>query len=776
MTNRHFTGAHWRALALLLGLIGLYLAVMGGQLALLGGSPYYVVAGLAVLASAVLLWRGDRRAAAVYFAMLAGTAAWSLWETGTEGWQLVARLAGPVVLALPFVASALWRKVGGKAVAAFFAVLALAVVGTVVSLSSFTPGEPDATQIARPADGTDGEWRTWGRTDSGTRFAPFGQVNQSNVGKLQVAWTYRAGHKMGENTPLMVGDTLYGCTGNNVVFALDAETGKEKWKHDPKMRADAYGRWCRGVAYHEAPAPSPAGDCKASIYVSTRDARLIALDASTGRPCTGFGEGGTVNLNTDMGGDPENYLYASSPAIVVGNLVIVANCVYDGQSTTEPPGVVRAFNATTGQLVWAWDPARPDITGKPPAGEHYTLGTPDVWSVMSADPALGLVYLPTGNAPPDYYGGHRTPALDKYSASVVALDAKTGKLVWAFQTVHHDIWDYDVPSQPVLFDYPTAAGKVPALLQPTKQGELFVLDRRTGKPILPVTERKTPQGGTVKEDWVSPTQPFSAFPSLMDPDLREADMWGLTPLDQLWCRVQFKQARYEGLFTPIGEKRPMVRWPGSSGIYNWGSVSIDEDTGMMVTATLHLANYDRLVPRSSPEARKFDRKNAVGHPEIGPGAGGPQRGTPYAVTNPPFFSPLAVPCTEPPFGRVAGVDLNTQKIAWRKPVGTARASGPLGIASGLPLPMGAPVTAGMLVTRGGLSFFAGSQDGFIRAYSTRTGEELWRAGMPVGSDSTPMSYLAPKSGRQIVAVTAGGGVGTTQSGDYLIAYALPSRK
>lgn len=777
MNERHFSGWHWRAYAALLALIGLYLAGLGGQLALLGGSPYYVAAGLIVLASAVFIWRGDRRGAWLYGLMYAGTVLWALWEAGTEPWQLVARLVAPAVLGLPLLFSALWRKAGGKVAAIAGVALGVFVIGALVSLSGFRPGSPDpqfklaATKLS-PADG---DWRTFGRTDTGTRFAPFTQINQTNIGKLKPAWTYRSGHKFGENTPLKIGDSLYLCTGDNVVIALDAETGAEKWKYDPQLSPKAFGRWCRAVAYHErgdAPAGTPA-ECRASIYVSTRDARLIAVDAATGRPCSAFGKGGTVDLKEGIGGDTEGYLYSSSPAIVVGDTVIVANCVFDGQAVNEPSGVVRAFDARTGRFLWAFDAGRPGVTTAPAPGEHFTRGTPNVWSVMSADPELGLVFLPTGNATPDYYGGHRTPQMDRYSASTVALDAKTGQVRWSFQTVHHDIWDYDVPSQPVLFDFPTPQGRVPAVLQPTKRGELFVLDRRTGKPITKVEERPTPQGGIAPGEWLAPTQPFSTgMPSLMDPDLTEADMWGMTPLDQLWCRVKFRQARYEGTMTPIGLK-PVLRYPGSSGIYNWGSISIDEDTGVMVAATLHLANYDRLIPRNDPEARQFDRRDGQGHPEIGPGAGAPQRGTPYAVSNPPFFSPLAVPCTEPPFGRVSAIDLNTRKVLWSKPVGTTAKSGPFGTSLGLPLPMGVPVSGGVLVTKGGLSFYGGSQDGYFRAYATRTGELLWRHRMPAGTESTPMTYLAPRSGRQMVAITVGGAVGSAESADHVIAYALP---
>ena len=781
MIERSYRGWPWRVCAILLGLIGLYLFGMGGHLVLVGGSPYYVLAGMMTIAAGVLVGLGNGRGGLIYALMLAATVPWALWEVGLDPWPLVARLVAPTVLGLPLLGHALWRRGGGRLVGVAAVMLVAAVTGTIMSVYEFRPGSPEPGFVP-PAQAAlaDGDWTSFGRTNDGRRFAPFTQINQANVGQLKPVWSYRAGHKFGENTPLKVGDSLYLCTGDNVVIALDAETGAEKWTYDPKIAPNAYGRWCRAVAYHGptagAAVASDGGECVESIYVSTRDARLIALDAATGRTCSGFGRGGTVDLKQDMGGDAEGYLYSSSPALVIGDLVVVANCVYDGQSVNEPSGVVRAFNAKTGQFVWAFDAGRPGVTTQPAPGEHFTRGTPNVWSVMSADEKLGLIFLPTGNATPDYFGGHRKPILDKYAASTVALDARTGQVRWAFQTTHHDIWDYDVPSQPVLFDFPTPAGRVPAVLQPTKRGELFVLDRRTGKPITRVVEKRTPQGAA-KGDYVTRTQPFSVgMPSLMDPDLTEADMWGMTPLDQLWCRVKFRKARYEGTMTPIGVHKPSLRYPGSSGIYNWGSISIDEDTGVMVAATLHLANYDQLIPRGTTEARAFDQRGANGHAEIGPGAGGPQRGTPYAVSNPPFFSPLAVPCTKPPFGRVSAIDLNTRKLLWSQPVGTTRKSGPFGLQLGLELPMGVPVSGGMLVTRGGVSFYGASQDGYLRAYATRSGTPLWRTKMPAGTESTPMSYVTPKSGRQMVVITVGGAVGSAESADYVIAFALPDKR
>lgn len=793
MRNDDYAGWHWRFYTLLLAFIGLALVGMGAQLFWLGGSAYYVLAGVVVIISALLVWRGDRRAGVAYGLMMAGTILWAVWEAGLAPWPLVARLVAPAVLGLPLLMAGVWRRGGGRAAALLSAGLIVVAISALYLPARFTPGGPGADFALRAGetDFATSNWTSFGRNDGGTRFAPYSKINQTNVRRLKVAWVHDAGSKIGQATPLKIGDSLYFCTADNQIIALDAETGARKWAYDPQLAAHAYGRSCRAVAYHgptenvaNSSANGPTGgvfpvsddkdptSCAARLFVATRDARLIAVDAATGVPCAAFGKDGTVDLLQDMGGDEEGYFYASSPPLVVGDIVIVGSCIFDGQAVGEPSGVVRAFDARSGEFLWAWDVGRPGIADRPGPGEHYTRGTPNVWTVMSVDADLGLVYLPTGNATPDYFGGHRDPAVDEFAASLVALDVKTGALRWHFKTVNHDIWDYDVASQPVLFDFPMPGGKVPAVLQATKRGELFVLDRRTGEPLLPVEERPAPQQGVVHDDYVAPTQPFSVgMPSLMDDDLTEARMWGLTPLDQLWCRIRFRQARYEGTMTPIGLD-PMVRWPGSSGIYNWGSLAIDEDTGAMVAATLHLANYDQLIARNDPRARKFEARNQHGQPVIGPGDGAAQAGTPYAVSNPPFFSPLGVPCTPPPYGRVSAIDLNTRQIMWSLPVGTTRNSGPFGMALGLNLPMGVPVNGGMLVTRGGLSFFAGSQDGYLRAYATDSGRELWRHSLPAGTESSPMSYLAPQSGRQLVVVSVGGAVGTAQRESKLVAFAL----
>jgi glucose dehydrogenase len=393
------------------------------------------------------------------------------------------------------------------------------------------------------------------------------------------------------------------------------------------------------------------------------------------------------------------------PAIVAGKAV-VGGWVWDNMKRGEPSGVVRAFDAVTGNLAWAFDVGNLGRTTLPPENESYTRGTPNVWTVMSADEELGLVYLPTGNETPDFFGGKRLDASEKFASSIIAVDAKTGALRWSYQTAHHDIWDFDLPSQPVLVAINEAPNPpaTPAIVVPTKQGHLYVLDRRDGHPLTPIEERTVPQGA-VPGDFTSPTQPFqSGLPDLAPPTLTEADMWGLTPMDQLWCRTRFGQLRYHGIYTPPSTQGS-ISYPGSIGIYEWGSVSIDPRTNRMFANTTWMPFIVTLFPRE-----RYDQMRAQSGGKEPPLAfGGPGEGTPYAASAAPFISPLAMPCHMPPWGHLTAIDLNSRSIAWRLPIGTSRANGPLGIPTGVPMPTGSPNMGGSLVTGSGAQRLTGRQ-------------------------------------------------------------------
>ncbi|WP_170228139.1 pyrroloquinoline quinone-dependent dehydrogenase [Denitratisoma oestradiolicum] len=615
------------------------------------------------------------------------------------------------------------------------------------------------------ADGSSPDWSAYGGDLSGRRYSPLTQIHGGNVGELQAVWQYRTGDGPAqkrepsnlpafEATPLKIDDSLYFCTPTNVVISLDAETGRERWRFNPET--DTRGHYlvtCRGVSYHRQEVQ--AGHCTRRILAGTIDGRLLALDADDGKPCADFGRNGQVSLRGGQEPIKPGFFSITSPPNVVGGVAIVGGLVLDNQSVDVPSGVVRAYDVITGQLRWAWDSAREQ--NPVPAGQPYGRGSPNAWGVFSADPALGLVFVPTGNRSPDYFGGHRTPAEDSHASAVVAIEVATGKTRWVFQTVHHDIWDYDVASQPVLVDMNVAGSPVPALVQATKQGQVFVLDRRDGKPIYRVEERPVPRG-TVPGDRASATQPFSVeMPALHPLRLSEDDMWGLTPFDRAWCRTEFKKHRHEGLFTPPS-LQGTVNYPSNLGASNWGSVAIDPRRGILIANTNRIASVVTMIPRE-----EMNRRIAAGE-----FAHSPSEGTPYMADARPFLSPLGIPCTRPPWGVLTAIDLDKRTVLWERPLGTTRDLAPLPI----PLNWGVPNAGGSLITGGGLVFIGAAADDYLRAFSVESGDEIWRARLPAGGQATPMTYL-DRNGRQYVVIAAGGHahLGSTL-GDYIVAFAI----
>lgn len=625
-------------------------------------------------------------------------------------------------------------------------------------------GLPVYADQASPA-----QWPSYGRTLAGTRFTPADGITPANVGHLSVAWTYHTGEDPTkepdprnlpafEATPLKIADTLYLCTPRNQVIALDAERGTERWRFDPKaVVKGTFLLACRGVSYYESPKPLP--QCQKRILIGTIDARLIALDAASGVPCSDFGKGGTVDLTENIGKVEAGFYGVTSPPTIARGLAIVGALVLDDQSIDVPSGVVRAFDPVSGALRWSFDMGNADPNAKPKPGETYTRGSPNAWSVYSADEALGLVYIPTGNNSPDYFGANRNATAEKYASAVVALDIETGVPRWTFQTVHHDLWDYDVPAQPVLVDLDTPQGKVPALIQTTKRGEIFVLDRRTGAPLSRVEERPVP-GAAAKGDTVSPTQPFSVdMPSLAGPILTEASMWGVTPFDLLSCRTQFKTLRYEGPFTPPSVQGS-IHFPSNMGGSNWGSVSFDEDRQILIANTSEVPAIVRLIPRDQVAAEKAR----------GVRIHNTQTGTPYAALQTPMLSPLGIPCNAPPWGRLTAIDLKTKRVIWQRPLGTTEDRAPFNIS----LALGMPNSGGALVTRSGLVFIGAAIDSYLRAFDIKTGKEVWKAKLPASAQATPMSFVSESDGRQYIVIAAGGHkVLSSKLGDSVIAFALP---
>ena len=798
--GRHAALRLWplRLVGLLLMLIGAILAIGGAWLGLLGGSLYYVLAGLGLLAAGWLLFRGRALGGWIYAAVFVATIAWALWEVGLDGWALVPRVVGPSVL-LALALLAVWlagrsraeRRVALVSLAGAAVGLVLLTGAAVISGRSPAPRPLPQASLAMTDPSlmpVGADWPAYGGTYSARRYSPLSQITPDNVGQLERVWlahtrdlpSARAKDKYGaETTPLKVGDTLYLCSAKNILLALDPATGRERWRFDPQVSDDwiPYTAACRGVSYYAVPGADPAGVCAARIVEGTLDARLISVDARTGRPCADFGRGGQVDIKVGMGSVTPGYVSITSPPVIVRGVIVTGHQVLDGQRNDAPSGVIQGFDAITGQQLWAWDLGRGTTTPAAP-NETYTRGTPNSWTIASGDEALGLVYLPMGNSAADYWSSDRSPQENAHSTSLVALDAATGRPAWVFQTVHKDVWDYDLGAQGTLVDFPTNAGPVPAIVLPSKQGDIYVLDRRTGRPLTRVEERRVPQGG-VEPAQRSPTQPFSLYHTLRKRDLTERDMWGMSPIDQMICRIQFRQSKYDGFYTAPTSDRRWIEYPGYNGGTDWGGVAIDPARGVIVANYNDLPNHSQLVPRAVAERRGWAPRADARGGDLGAGpegAGDPQVGTPYAIhVNAGWRLPVTgLLCKQPPYGGLRAIDLRTGRTLWDRPFGTARRNGPFGIPSMLPLEIGTPNNGGAVVTAGGVAFIAAATDNLFRAVDLRSGRTLWTDVLPAGGQATPMTYAY--QGRQYVVIMAGGHhFMETPVGDELIAYALPPR-
>ncbi|WP_312418304.1 glucose/quinate/shikimate family membrane-bound PQQ-dependent dehydrogenase [Shinella sp.] len=771
--------------AVLFAIIGLVLTGGGGWLLSLGGSPYYLITGLAFLLTAYLLLRRSSAALWLYAVIVLGSLGWAIWEVGFDWWQLGPRGGIIVLLGLWLMLPAIRRPLGiasptgirypaSALPLAVASIVAIAVAGYSMTQDPHDlEGElPTNVVNATPALGGNvpaGEWHQYGRTPFGQRYSPLDQINTENVNTLKVAWQYQTGDvklpdDVGETTyqvtPLKIGDTLYMCTPHNWAIAIDAATGKEKWKYDSNsgMNSDRQHQTCRGVTYYADPVATAGTTCATRVYLPTSDARLIALDAETGDVCTSFAENGVLRLEQGMPYNPAGYYYSTSPPVITDEKIIIGGAVNDNYSIHSQSGVIRAFDVKTGALIWNWDSGNPDVTTPLPEGQVYTVNSPNSWSVFSYDDALGLVYIPLGNRVPDQLGMGRSEHVEKYSSSIVALDIKTGAVRWVRQTVHHDLWDMDVPAQPALIDITKDGATIPALVGPTKQGDIYVLDRRTGDPIIGIKEIPAPTGA-IPEDFTAPTQPISDL-TFSPPPLTEKNMWGISMFDQLKCRIDFLSLKYEGRYTPPSLQGTLV-YPGNFGTFNWGSVAVDPERQVMFGMPTYLAFTSRLVPRDQIPPKGEDEKAS----EQGLNR---NEGAPYGVFMGPFLGPLGIPCQAPPWGYVAGADLASGKIAYKHKNGTVMDMTPLP----LPFKVGVPGIGGPIITKGGVAFLGAAVDDYIRAYDVTTGRQLWEGRLPAGGQATPMTYTVGE--KQYVLIVAGGhGSVGTKPGDYVIAYTLP---
>jgi quinoprotein glucose dehydrogenase len=618
------------------------------------------------------------------------------------------------------------------------------------------------------------DWPFYGHDEGGTRYSPLAQINRTNVARLKVAWVFHtedishgtSNRKRSglETTPIMVDGDLYLTSGFNRVFAVDGESGRQLWVYDPKIDlAGNYGDGLinRGVAVWLDPVQTKGKPCQRRIFEATLDARLIALDGATGEPCLDFGEHGQVSLRDVVRYIPGQY-HMTSPPAVLGDNVIVGSAIDDNARVEMSSGVVRAFDVRTGALRWKWEPLPPNESSPTTLanGKDWRTGAGNAWTIMVVDTERDLVFVPTGSASPDYYGGLRAGD-DKWADSVVALRGKTGEFVWGFQLVHHDLWDYDSASPPLLASLRHGGQTVPVVIQGNKTGFLFVLNRETGVPVFPVQERPVPQSD-VPGEATSATQPFPLAPPALSPQtLLADDAWGITQEDRDYCREQLKSLRNDGPFTPPSLQGSLVV-PGHVGGMNWSGYAFDPQRGVLVVNTNNLPAKVRLIP-----AGKFWGE-ASSRAEDGEYT--PQWGAPFGMFRTFLFAKAhRLPCTPPPWGMLSAVDMTTGRIRWQVPLGSLIPDNPMA-------PQGAPSLGGPIVTAGGLVFVAGTMiDPAIRAFDVDTGKELWKADLPASGGATPMTYRTRKSGKQLVVIAAGGHRGVTEErqNDSIVAFTLP---
>ncbi|MBX3174961.1 MAG: pyrroloquinoline quinone-dependent dehydrogenase [Gemmatimonadaceae bacterium] len=625
---------------------------------------------------------------------------------------------------------------------------------------------------------TAAQWPNYGRDAGGSRFSPLALIDTANVSALTVAWTFQTG-ELGtrvergsppslEVTPIVVDGVMYISTPLGRVIALDPGTGAVRWRYDAQVNINAgYGDFTsRGVSTYLDPAAAPGGACRRRIFVATIDARLIALDALTGVPCERFGRDGEVDLRRRLRIAPFEFqaYQQTSPPLVIGDLVVVGSSIADNSRANPASGEVRAFDARTGALRWTWYPIPQDDEAMQErswrGGSARRTGGANAWSVLVADVARGLIFVPTSSPAPDYYGGLR-PGDNRYANSIVALRARTGEVAWHFQTVHHDLWDYDNASPPALAEVVRENGaRVPVVLQATKTGMLFVLHRETGDAVFPVEERPVPPSSiSTEEAW--PTQPFTVRTPPLSPHRRTAaDAWGINEEDRSFCENALRALDGGTIFSPPSRRGTLVT-PSNIGGAHWGGVAVDALNDLAIVPVNELIADVQLIPD-----REFDADAAR---EISSRTGDQftrMRGTGYVMRRSILRAPSGLPCSPPPFGSLVAVSLRDGNIAWKVPLGTLRLpDGNLG-----PAEWGSPNLGGAIVTAGGLVFIGASADRSFRAFDSRSGRELWRGDVPAGAKATPMTYS--HGGKQYVVIAAGGG-GFWGEADSIVAFALP---
>ena len=620
----------------------------------------------------------------------------------------------------------------------------------------------------------EGGWPYYGNDAGGSRYSPLTQIDATNLDRLEIAWQFRTG-ELGQNarqghrltfqaTPVLWGGKLYLSTAFGEAIAVDATTGEEIWRFNSEVPRDmGFGEVAsRGVTIWEDGLADPSSDCAARVFMGNILGRLYALDARTGLRCEDFGEKGMVDMRQGARSRNEGNYTITSPPALAGDRLIVGSAIGDNSAVDLARGIVRALDVRSGDLHWTWDPIPTDPDD--PAYSTWETGVEETgganaWPPLSVDVGNGLVFVPTGSPSPDFYGGERLGD-GVYANSIVALHIDSGEVAWYRQLVHHDVWDYDLPAQPLLIDLRRGGQTIPVVVQTTKMGMVFVFNRVNGEPVYPIEERAVPQGG-VEGEHPSPTQPFSSLPPLVSHDpIGDDDAWGMLFFAKRSCAKKLRQYRSDGIFTPPSLQGTMMN-PGYAGGSNWGGLAWDPNQQIIVATVMELPLWVRLTPREEAirlqELGQLDRQGLS-----------PMSGTPYVMNRGLAESPLGIPCTKPPWGNLVAMDLAKGKIVWKKPLGTIEDLAPAIVPN---LELGTPVIGGAIVTGSGLVFVGAASDDYLRAIDLKTGEELWKGRLPAGGQATPMSYQI--DGRQYVVIAAGGhGSAGTTRGDYLVAFSL----
>ena len=670
---------------------------------------------------------------------------------------------------------ALRRAVGAGG--AFSTIATLATLATIGTLGT--------AMLSANAHG----WVYSGGDAGGTRYSPLAQINRDNVANMEMAWTARSGeHRLlppevfadsnMQSTPILLpkaaGQHLVVCSANNYLLALDPQTGAERWRYDPKVplvkRGITYK--CRGnAAYWEDPAAAASAACKHRLFMGTLDRRLIAVDARTGAPCADFGDNGELALlREDETGYPEPMVFSTSQPVVIDGRVVIGSSVRDLVYQRAPAGTINAYDARSGDSAWTFDIVPRDASDPAatswPANATEHSGAANAWAPLSVDVTNGLVFVPTSSPSPDFYGGHRRGD-NRYANSLVALNAATGTPAWHYQFVHHDLWDYDTPAQPIVIDLTLNNQPIPAVVQVTKQGMVFAFNRLTGEPIIPIEERPVP-ASTVPGEASAPTQPFSTLPPLVRHRVTEDDVWGFTPIDRWLCQQRFAEIANDGIYTPPAPDRATMHFPSEAGGANWGGGAISPD-GLLLVNMMDVAQTLQVTPIAN--LSQDDMHGVTVEQAYGAGGFTRIRGSEFAFEKRAWMSPLGVPCVAPPWNKVIALDLISGKVRWEAPLGSIHDLAPF------PVPFkingfGAPGLGSGVLTAGDIFVIGATSDNTLRAFDTKTGEVLWDHDLPVDAMSGVSTYEI--NGRQYFVTTAGGHSQLARkSGDYIIAFRLP---